>query len=104
MAAFTCEDSSQLCSAPDLKVQSLPIMGPFTDQTLGTTILSPQPDPQVYQVWGGYLFSDGDAGLGSMPLLHPIDSGRDPMSESRREKVIVLIFQKERGGILLVNK
>ena len=32
-------------------------MGPFTDQTFGITILSPQPDPQVYQeVWGGYLF------------------------------------------------
>lgn len=40
--------------------------------------------------------SDGDAGLGSVSLLHPIDSDRDPMSESRREKgIIVLIFGRK---------
>lgn len=63
------------------------LTGSFTDQKPGVTILSPQPDTQAYKrVWGLVPVSVGDAGLGSMSLLHPIDSDRDPMSDSERAK------------------
>lgn len=47
--------------------------------------------------------SVGDAGLGTVSFLHPIDSGRDPMSESRGKKRVVAMLGR-RGNIPLVNK
>lgn len=51
----------------------------------GVPVSSPQPDAPVRtKVSGMVPASVGRAGLGSMSLPHPIDSDRDPMSESRR--------------------
>lgn len=54
-------------------------------------IWCPQPDTQVQKtVLGLVPVSAGDAGVGSTSLLQPIDSDRDPTSESRRRKRIVV--------------
>ena len=61
-------------------------MGPLIDQTLGITICLHSQTPSILRSFGWVPVSVGDAGLGSTALLHPIDSDRDPMSESRRKK------------------
>lgn len=61
-------------------------MGPLIDQTLGITICLHSQTPSVLRGFGWVPVSAGDAGLGSTARLHPTDSDRDPMSESRRKK------------------
>ena len=78
------------------------LMDLFIDYTLCITIQSPQLVTQVYTKCLGLVpVSTGDVDLGSMPLLHPMDSGRDPTLESRgRKRTVVSLLGRKRESTM----
>lgn len=80
-------------------------MGPFIDQTLGHHHpVSTARDPRVFKGPGRVPVSSGDSGLGCMSLLHPIDSDRDPMSESEGKKRLLFYYWGGKGELFVWSR